>query len=1052
MIIGLIKEGKLPRDRRAVLTPHQCKTLLNDKENISIIVEPSEHRIFKDSEYDAAGCILSSNLSSCDLLLGVKEVPIEALISNKTYFFFSHTYKEQKYNRDLLKACLDKQIYLIDWELLKMNQKRLIGFGYYAGSVGAYESIRGYGIMTGKYHIPSARELGTIDKIKNELKKIHLPNDFRAVITGTGKVAIGAEEIFVHASIEKCNPSDYIKDKSNKPRFTVLKTSDYVKRISDGKYDRNEFYQNPELYENSFQPYTFCSDLFLPCHFWKEGSPPFFELNEISNPNFRISFVGDISCDIAGPVATTIRPSTLDDPFYSVLEGKEVDFGQEKSIGVLAVDNLPSAVPMDATHGFGKMFLEGILPAFFNNDANNILKGAAQTKNGQLCPNYKYLQSYVHGFDLSSPSTEEIESSIIDEIKSVKNKISLIINNKESPSFENTILPLEQSDENLERLTELLFNYNSACTNPAIQEAAKSISPKLSSLSNDILSNKTLFERITFIEKNELGLDHEDLMLLSKYFKNFSRNGGLLDNKNQSKLRLIDERLSSASLEFSEHVLADTEKWFRVIKERNTVGLPISIIEMVKQAAIDRGLEDYCLTLDAPIYLGFMTYSSDRIIREELWRAYNKRSARGDSNDNTQLVLEISELRRKRAKLLGYRSHASFVLEERMAKDPLTVYDFLESLKSKALPAAKKEVLELKYFAKNSLDLPEIKKWDIPFVVEKFKKEKLNYNDEITKPYFSINQVLNWAFSLAERLYGLEFKLSKQQAYRSDVQVYDVTSKNGDWVGHMLTDWHPRKGKRNGAWMTSYRKALKYRSREVYPVVSLVCNFSTSSKGQVPLLTFNEVLTLFHEFGHGLHGILGKGKYSSLTGTSVAWDFVELPSQFMENWCFQPTELKNWAKHYKTQKVMPESIISNINRSQKFLEGIATVRQIGLGLLDLAWHDQSDKVENYLLLEESVFLSLELWNREPGISVSPAFSHIFAGGYSAGYYSYKWSEVLDADAFSRFLNDNDEASAAADFKKLLSCGGSVKASILFKNFMGRKPTTEALLKRSGLHG
>ena len=1050
MIIGLIKEGKTPPDRRAVLTPQHCRNLLSENKDIKIIVQPSDVRVFPDSDYEKSGCTISSNLDECNILLGVKEVPIEDLIPEKTYFFFSHTYKEQPHNRDLLKALLDKNICLIDWELLKKNKKRLIGFGYYAGLVGAYESLRGYGLMTGRYYLESAKKLLTLDNIKNELIKVQLPDYFQSVITGTGNVSRGAEEIFKAASIKKCSSLEYLDANSKEPRFTVLKTSDYVKRTSDDSYNQIEFYKNPELYKNGFIPFANSSDLFVPCHFWKEGSPNFFNLEDIANSDFRISFVGDISCDIAGPIATTLRSSTLNEPFYSVLNGEEVEFGHEKSIGVLAVDNLPSAVPLDATHGFGEMFIEHILPSLFDNDCDNILENATQTKNGKLNASFRYLESYVHGFDLNIPSADDIELSILDEIESVKKSINSIVSDKDIPSFENTIIPLEESDEQLQKLTELLFNFNSACTNEKIQNATRSISPALSALSNDILTNEKLFERIAIINNKKPELDGEDLMLLSKYFKNFSRNGALLNKADQSSLRSIDERLSSASLEFSENVLNDTENWFRVLKEEDIIDLPDGIRSMLKNAGEQRRLNSDCLTLDAPIYIGFMTYSKDRELRKELWTAYNQRASRGDSNDNGKLILEISELRQKRAKLLGYSSHAHFVLEERMAKNPKTVYDFLQSLKINALPAAKREVSQLRFFAEKSLGLKQIKKWDIAYISEKLKKEKLNYDDEITKPYFPLNEVLSWAFSIAKRLYGLEFQISKQKGYNSEVEVYDVNDSEGNWISHLLTDWHPRKGKRNGAWMTSYRKAFDRKGRRVYPVVSLVCNFSTASNGQPPQLTFNEVLTLFHEFGHGLHGMLGKGKYASLTGTSVAWDFVELPSQFMENWCFQPEELSKWAKHYKTGESMPKSIISNIKKSQKFLEGMATIRQIGLGLLDLAWHDSDKRIENALELEKSTLSSLELLNYEPEATISPAFSHIFAGGYSAGYYSYKWSEVLDADAFGRFIDMDNKSNVAQDFKKILTSGGAIEASDLFKNFMGREPKVNALLKRAGL--
>ena len=351
------------------------------------------------------------------------------------------------------------------------------------------------------------------------------------------------------------------------------------------------------------------------------------------------------------------------------------------------------------------------------------------------------------------------------------------------------------------------------------------------------------------------------------------------------------------------------------------------------------------------------------------------------------------------------------------------------------------------------MGLTDVQRWDAAFVSEKFKKATLEFDDETTKPYFPLQRVEAWAFAVAERLYGLTFTPSHAPTYHRDARVFDVRDAQGEWVAHLHADWHPRKGKRNGAWMTSYRAARVKEGWRDYPVISMVGNFSPPVGDQPALLTFNEVLTLFHEFGHALHGLLGAGRFASLTGTSVRWDFVELPSQFMENWCYQPSELAQWARHYQTGEALPEDLLHRIQASQTFLEGLATVRQLSFGLLDMAWHDRTEAVSDAAALEREALAPVEVWPAAEGSWISPAFSHIFAGGYSAGYYSYKWAEVLDADAFERFQEEaQNEAQVAADFKALLSAGGSEDPMVLYQRFRGREPRPEALLKRAGLHG
>ncbi|MEY3941923.1 MAG: hypothetical protein RIR07_809, partial [Bacteroidota bacterium] len=440
----------------------------------------------------------------------------------------------------------------------------------------------------------------------------------------------------------------------------------------------------------------------------------------------------------------------------------------------------------------------------------------------------------------------------------------------------------------------------------------------------------------------------------------------------------------------------------------------------------------------------------DRSLREQLWRAYAQRGARGDDRDNRQRVLDLAAKRLERAQLLGYASHAEYVLAERMAGSPEAVAQFLADLQSKAKPAADREAAALRSYAANELGLNDLQRWDVAFATERYKLAELNFDDALTKPFFALDRVEQWAFDVAKRWYGLEVKPAPHNpSYHPDAAAWEVWDSAGKFIAHLTTDWHPRKGKRAGAWMTSYRSAYRDAAgREVRPVVSLVGNFSKPTADAPALLTFNEVLTLFHEFGHGLHGMLGRGAYASLTGTSVRWDFVELPSQIMENICYEPAELAQWARHYATGEAMPADLVARIAQSQTFLEGLATVRQLGFGLLDMAWHDARTAPTDLEALERAAFAPVDVWPTVDGSFISPSFSHIFAGGYSAGYYSYKWAEVLDADAYEFFREAPDQA--APKFRTLLESGGTVDPMDLYVAFRGRQPQPEALLRRAGL--
>lgn len=626
----------------------------------------------------------------------------------------------------------------------------------------------------------------------------------------------------------------------------------------------------------------------------------------------------------------------------------------------------------------------------------------------------------------------------------------------DQPTFQNTIESLEFSSLELNRIAETFFNLNSAETNDEIQALAREISPGLTAFGNDILLNRNLFEKVdqVYRQREHLDLNAEQDRLLEKTWKSFTRNGANLDDNQKQQLRKLDEELSTLSLQFGEHVLADTQEYTLQIEDESELdGLPGFALEMAEEAAADRELKGWVFTLDFPSYMAFMTYSAHREYRRQMWTAFSTRGFRKNDNNNEDIVKRIAGLRTKRAKLLGFTSHAAFVLAERMAKNPETVLSFLEDLKVKALPAAKRDVAEVEAFAKKSDNIDQLQRWDFAYYSEKLKKEKFEIDDEALKPYFPLEQVLNGAFTVADKLYGIRFeKKTDIPVYHPDVRTYEVLNPDGSHLAVFYADFHPRKGKRNGAWMTSYGSQYQHEGTEHRPHVSIVCNFSKPTKTKPSLLTFQEVTTLFHEFGHALHGMLAEGTYPGLTGTNVYWDFVELPSQIMENWCYEPEALALFAKHYETGEVIPTDMVKKLKNSATFLEGYATARQLSFGLLDMAWHHRTEDVTgNVESFEKNTLRELEVFPPTQGTVTSTAFSHIFQGGYSAGYYSYKWAEVLDADAFESFLDEGlFNPETASRFRKLLSAGGTRHPMDLFVEFKGREPDPKALLKRAGL--
>ena len=642
-------------------------------------------------------------------------------------------------------------------------------------------------------------------------------------------------------------------------------------------------------------------------------------------------------------------------------------------------------------------------------------------------------------------------------IEETKTEIDAITSNSEVPNFKNTVEALENTGEKLERATSIFFNLNSAETNDEIQKIAQEISPKLTEFRNDMLLNEALFERLKTVynQKDALNLSEEQQMLLKKKYKAFSRNGANLSEEKKTELRKIDTELSKLSLTFGENVLAETNKFgLHITDEKDLSGLPEGVIEAAAQTAEEKGKKGWVFTLDYPSYVPFMTYADNRELRKKLAIAFGAKGFHNDALDNQQNVLQIATLRHKRANLLGYKSHAHFVLEERMAETPEKVKSFLIELLEKAKPAAQKEFEELTAFAKKLDGIDHLEKWDGAYYSEKLKQKLFNLDDEKLKPYFELKNVINGVFTVAEKLYGLHFEeVQNIDKYHTDVKTYEVKDDEGELVAIFYADFHPRAGKRNGAWMTSYKSQQIKNGKNDRPHISIVCNFTKPTASKPSLLTFNEVTTLFHEFGHALHGMLANTHYPSLSGTSVYWDFVELPSQILENWCYEKETLELFATHYKTGEIIPMEYVEKIKESATFLEGMATLRQLSFGMLDMAWHGSDPSgIKNVKAFEIAAFDDTQLYPDVKENCMSTSFSHIFQGGYSAGYYSYKWAEVLDADAFALFKQEGIFNKKVADrFKgSVLSQGGTMDPMELYIKFRGQKPDPEALLRRAGL--
>lgn len=620
-------------------------------------------------------------------------------------------------------------------------------------------------------------------------------------------------------------------------------------------------------------------------------------------------------------------------------------------------------------------------------------------------------------------------------------QINSITQNPEPATFKNTIEALAYTGLELDRLTAMFFNLNSAETNEALQAEAQRISPLLTDYGNDIRLNEALFKRVKTVydQRENLSLTAEQQTLLEKTYKSFTRNGANLSLDDKERLRKIDKELATLKLKFSENALAETQHYQWVITDKNTLsGLPDFVLEMLAQEAKKRNVQGWVITLDLPVYTAVMKYADNRDLRQKLFTDYHSRCAGESAYNNETNVLRIAQLRQARASLLGYPNYATFALEERMAETPEKVIAFLNEQLEKDKPQALKELEELKTLS----GLTDFQQWDFAYYAEKLKQERYQIDDSLLKPYLALDKAVEGMFAVAHKLYGLHFTLTNEvEKYHPEVQTYKVTDENGNYLALFYTDFFPRAGKRNGAWMTSYKEQYRdEQGNDSRPHISIVCNFTRPTDTAPSLLTFSELTTLFHEFGHALHGMLSKVTYPSLSGTNVARDFVELPSQLMENWCYEEETLRLFATHYQTGEPLPIEWVNKVKAVEDFMKGILNVRQLNFGFLDMEWHTYPhlERLEDVRTFEQTVTKATQLYPPIDEMCISPAFSHIFSGGYAAGYYSYKWSEALEEDALEIFKEAGffNKTVATRFRKEILERGSSEKESILYKRFRG----------------
>ena len=672
-------------------------------------------------------------------------------------------------------------------------------------------------------------------------------------------------------------------------------------------------------------------------------------------------------------------------------------------------------------------------------------------------PFFSPFQTPHSSIPFGSISLQDIREALEEGMKREKDEIEKIISNPESPTFENTVVPFANSGSLLEVACTVMYNLSSAETTDELDELTMTMAPVLAQHSSDIMLNERLYERIKHVYQTASLDTDEDKMLLDKTYEAFERSGATLDDKGKKRFREISSELSVLTTQFSQNHLHDTNSFQLHLTEREQVdGLPESQLKQASKEASDRGLQGWVITLKAPSYVPFMTYADNRALREQLYRAYNTQCIHGDASDNTENVRKIVSLRLELAQLLGYKTYAEYALKRRMAEKPENVYSLLQQLLASYKHPAEAEVNEVLQLAKQSEGEDFVlQPWDFAYWSHKLKLANYNLDAEMLRPYLELSAVRRGIFELATKLYGITFRRSQDiPVYHPDVEAFEVLDKDGSYLAILYLDFHPRKGKQSGAWMTSYKEQwTESDGTDSRPHVSVVMNLTKPTADHPALLTLGEVTTFLHEFGHALHGIFARTKYKALSGTNVYWDFVELPSQIMENFADEPEFLKSFARHYVSGELIPEELIERVRRAKTFQAAYSCVRQLSFGLLDMAYYDRVEPLRDDIReFERRAWSSTQLLPYLPEACMSVQFGHIMSGGYAAGYYSYKWAEVLDADAFSLFRENGifDPVTAQRFRDCILSQGGTKHPMQLYQSFRGRKPSIEALLKRDGI--
>ena len=657
-------------------------------------------------------------------------------------------------------------------------------------------------------------------------------------------------------------------------------------------------------------------------------------------------------------------------------------------------------------------------------------------------------------FNLIRP--EHFKPAVEAAISIARKEIDDIVSDPAEPDFRNTIEAIEQAGSLLSRITPVLFNLNSSDTTPELQEAAREVSPVLTAFSNDISLNPALFGRVKSVyeKRDSLGLNQEEMILLDRKYKSFIRGGAGLTENDKERFRAITIELSTLSLKFEENILAETNDFtLHLTAEDDLSGLPDGVREAASALASEKVMEGWLFTLHAPSFVPFMQYADRRDLREKLFRAYSCRAFRGNEHDNRELVFRITELRLEMARLLGYSNYAAYALEERMASTPEEVKRFLRNLLEASSPAGNRDLRDIEEYATRNGHEGRLERWDWAYWSEKLRMERYSIDDEALRPYMPLDKVREAVLGLATRLYGLSFRENRSiPVYNEEVSAFEVHDGERGIIAILMLDFHPRKGKSGGAWMTGFREQWKEGGERIIPVVSLVMNFTRPTPARPSLLSHSEMNTFLHEFGHALHGMLSDCTYESLSGTNVKRDFVELPSQIMENWAWEKEWLDTWAAHYQTGEKIPGEMLHKLRDSLTYNEGYACMRQLSFGLLDMAWHTlENPQTEDIVTFERSAMGPAELLPSADGACMSVSFAHLFSGGYAAGYYGYKWAEVLDADAFSLFREKGifDKDTAGSFRHTILEKGGSREPDELFRAFRGREPSIEPLIERSG---